>query len=420
MFASILGRRANTPSVCSKLSLTCLLIAVTGFFSVVTAQHAAAQAYSGGRNTRALVVQPINEGKLVTLAGNTPGAAIAENDRGPVSDDLPMEHMQLQLQRPPELEQELVNLIDEQQRKGSPEYHHWLTAQEFGDRFGVSPQDIVNVSNWLESHGFRVDGVPTSGMMIEFSGTAGQVKQTFHTEIHNLEVNGEAHIANMTDPQIPAALTGVVKGVYALHNFMPHTMLKPRPQFTFTCTAGTEFNGVVVCPTTETFYAVVPSDLATIYNLNPAFVSGLTGAGQTVAVIEDTALKNVSDVAVFRSAFGLSGYSGTFFQIVATGLTTCNNPGVNGAEGEAALDAEWAGASAPGATIELAYCADTTTVFGGLIALQNLLDGTSPPPIVSISYGECESENGSAANASYFSTYEQAASEGVSVFVAAG
>jgi subtilase family serine protease len=93
---------------------------------------------------------------------------------------------------------------------------------------------------------------------------------------------------------------------------------------------------------------------------------------------------------------------------------------VNGAEGEAALDAEWAGASAPDAVIELASCADTSTVFGGLIAVQNLINGASVPKIMSISYGECESENGATANASYVSTYEQAASEGVSVFVASG
>ena len=161
-------------------------------------------------------------------------------------------------------------------------------------------------------------------------------------------------------------------------------------------------------------------NLATIYNLNPAFAAGYTGAGQTVAVIEDTNLKNASDVATFRSSFGLSGYTGTFSQVNPTGSATCNSPGINGAEGEAALDAEWAGAAAPNAAIVLESCADTATVFGGLIAVQNLINGTSPPPIMSISYGECEPENGAAANASYVSAYQQAASEGVSVFVSAG
>jgi subtilase family serine protease len=82
----------------------------------------------------------------------------------------------------------------------------------------------------------------------------------------------------------------------------------------------------------------------------------------------------------------LSTYSGTFSQETATGTATCTNAGVNGAEGEAALDAEWAGTAAPDAAIVLASCKDTSTVFGGLIALQNLINGASPPKIVSISY----------------------------------
>jgi subtilase family serine protease len=191
------------------------------------------------------------------------------------------------------------------------------------------------------------------------------------------------------------------------------------------CRTNADCLGPATCNTTtnaceQTFYAVAPADFATIYNLNPLFAEGITGAGQTVAVIEDTLLANTSDVATFRAAFGLSSYPGTFTQITATGTTACNNSGVNSAEGEAVLDAEWAGTTAPGAAIVLASCADTTTVFGGLIALENMLNGGSPPSIVSISYGECESANGAAANAQYVSTYQQAAALGVSVFVASG
>jgi subtilase family serine protease len=190
------------------------------------------------------------------------------------------------------------------------------------------------------------------------------------------------------------------------------------------CQSNADCIGPATCDTTTNlctnmFQAVTPADFATIYNLNPLFADGITGKGQTVVVIEDTTIANASDVTAFRSAFGLSGYPGTFSQITPTGTAKCTNPGVNGAESEAALDAEWAGASAPGAAIELAACADTT-VFGGLVAVQNLINGAAPPTIMSISYGECESANGATANASYVTTYQQAAMEGVSVFVSAG
>ena len=361
--------------------------------------------YTGGARTPSLVNQPIDEGTVVALPRNTRPEAIAANDGGRVPDSLPMQHMLLQLQRPPELEQELAALIDEMHRPGSPQFHQWLTAEEFGQRFGVSQNDVSRISDWLTSHGFRIDDVLPSGMVIEFSGTAGQVRRAFRTEIHALNVNGEPHVANMSDPQIPAALAGVVKGVVSLHDFRPRAALHKRPAFQ-------------VVSGTSTYEAVSPADLATIYNLNPLFAAGITGAGQAIVVIENTLLQNVSDVATFRTAFGLSG--GSFSQELATGGITCNNSGVNADEGEAALDAEWAGAAAPGAHVVLASCADTATVFGGLIALQNLINSASPPPIVSISYGECESLNGSAANASYVSAYQQAAAEGTSVFVSTG
>ncbi len=196
-----------------------------------------------------------------------------------------------------------------------------------------------------------------------------------------------------------------------------------------TCLSNADCSGPATCNTAaqtceETYYAVAPADFATIYNLNPLFAAGLTGAGQTVVVLEDTFLANPSDVTTFWSAFGLSGFHGTFTQTTVAGAAACTNPGVNGDEGEAALDAEWAGVSAPAANIVLAACANgpgtSSTAFGGYLALENLVNGASPPAIVSMSYGECESANGAAANLAYSQLYQQAASEGTSVFVSAG
>jgi subtilase family serine protease len=364
---------------------------------------------SNAAGTPRLVNQRIDDTRTVTLAGNTRPEAILRNDRGRVDDGMMLQHMQLLLKRPAETEAALARLIDALQDRSSPEYHHWLTAAEFGERFGPAPEDVRAVTDWLASHGFTVSGVQPSGMLIDFSGTAGAIRAAFHTEIHHLLVKGVPHIANMSDPKVPAALAGVVQGVVSLHDFRPHTNFKPRPAYTYTSGG-------------STYQAVVPADLATIYNLNPLFSAGISGKGQTVVVIEDTNVYSTTDWSTFRSSFGLSSYtSGSFTQVHPTGSSSCSNPGtVSGAESEAELDAEWASAAAPSAAIELASCADSNTTFGGLIALQNLLNGSSPPAIVSISYGECEAENGATANAAYNTTYQQAVTLGTSVFVSAG
>jgi subtilase family serine protease len=386
------------------LSLACALLLATGFALSAAAESAAPQAR---------ILGPINEASRVTLAGNTRSEANAANDLGQVEDSLPMEHMQLLLSRTPAQQAALDAYTASLSDKKSPNYHKWLTAQQIGAQYGVAQADIEQITAWLELHGFTVNSVYPNNMMIDFSGSAAQVREAFSSEIHHYEVNGVRHIANASDPKIPAALAPVVAGVVSLHDFMPHPLHKARPEYTYTASG-------------STYYAVTPPDLATIYNLTPLFAAGYTGAGQTIVVIEDTNVYTTADWTTFRSEFGLSGYTaGSFTQVhpaPKSGTNNCTNPGVvTGNDGEAILDAEYASAAAPAAAIELASCKDTTTTFGGLIALQNLLNATSTPPaLVSISYGECEAENGATANASYNTTYQQAVAEGVSVFVSSG
>jgi subtilase family serine protease len=393
-----------------RVGFTSFAAALLAFvFTFSLASYLQAAATPGQR----LIRQALDENHRVTLKGNVRPEASATNDRGLAADAFQMEHMLLQLQRSPEQEQAVKEFIDQLYDPASPNFHRWLTAQEFGEIFGVAEGDLTTITTWLQKHGFRVNLVYPGGMVIDFSGSAGQVREAFRTEIHHLGVNGVEHIANMGDPQIPAALAPAVAGVVSLHDFLPRPMHKLHGDYTFTSHK-------------ETYQAVVPADLATIYNINPLFSTGISGQGQTIVVIEDSNVYSASDWTTFRQTFGLSGYaSGTFTQVhpsPPSGANNCSNPGVNSDDGEATLDVEWASAAAPSAAIELAACASTRTTFGGLIAFLNLINriNVTPPPIMSISYGECEAANGASANAAYNAAYQQAAAQGVSVFVSAG
>lgn len=387
-----------------RLTLAVTSLAATSLFVIFPAAIPA-------QTSRPLVVDKLDETNLVRLAGNTRPEAIAQNDRGPVADDLVMDHMLLQLRRSPEQEQAMQEFIDQLHDPQSPSFHKWLTADQIAQRFAPAQEDVDKVTAWLGSHGFTVNLVYSGRILIDFSGTAGQVREALHTEIHHLSVNGKPHIANMSDPQIPAALAPVIAGVVSLHDFMPHPMRKSHADYTFTS------GGV-------TTQALVPADLATIYDFNPLFKAGVTGQGQTIVVVEDSDLYTATDWTTFRSTFGLSKYSSGSLTTVhpepATGASNCSDPGVNSDDSEAISDAEWASAAAPNAAIVVAACNDTRTTFGGLIAMQNLLEASKPPSIMSVSYGECEAENGAASNAAFNSIYQQAVMEGVSVFVAAG
>jgi subtilase family serine protease len=356
-----------------------------------------------------VIAQAVDESKLAGLGGNVRPEANAQNDRGPVDSNLQFDHLLLQLKRSPDMEAAVEKFLASQQDPQSPNYHKWIAAAQFGERFGTAPQDVAVVTHWLGSHGFTVNEVHPNGMLIDFSGAAGQIREAFHTEIHSLDVNGTKHIGNMSDPQIPAALAPVVEGIVSLHDFMPHPMNLPRSSYTFT--SGT-----------STLEALVPGDLATIYNFTPIYGS-YTGSGQTIVVIEDSDVYSTADFTTFRSKFGLSQQypSGSLTQVHPTGSGgACSDPGANGDDAEAEIDVEWASAAAPNAAIELASCADTKTNFGGFIALQNLLGSSKPPAIVSISYGESEALNGASGNAYINSLYQTAVAAGVSLFVSAG
>jgi subtilase family serine protease len=366
-----------------------------------------------------MVTAPVDETKMVPLLGNVRAQAKAANDRGAVNGDLKLEHILLQLARPAAREAALTELIEQQYQPGSPFFHHWLTAEELGDSYGPNPKDVAAVTAWLEKNGFQVNSVSKSGLVVDFSGTASQVKSAFRAEIHNLNVKGENHIANMANPQIPAALAGAVVGIASLSDFRP----KPANKGISSARIDSASKAVVKNAKPEftvnaDYQLVVPDDLHTIYNFNPVYNDGVTGKGETVVVIEDTNVYSTADWDTFRSTFGLSKYKkGSFTQIHPGG---CKNPGVNGDDGEAILDAEYASAAAPNAAIVLASCADTNTTFGGLLAVQALINQPLPPPIISISYGDCEAGLGASGNAIYNTTYQQAAAEGVSVFVSSG
>ncbi len=391
-------------------SLICLAVSGVLFAPQVLAQNATA-AHA--------VATP-----MITLAGNVRPEAIQSNDRGPVNGSLQLNHLLLQLKRPADREAALQARIQAMHEPGSPDFHHWLTAAELGRQFGPDPADIAMVTDWLESQGFQINSVSKSGMVIDFSGTAQQVQSALKTAIHTLRVNGAQHIANMQNPQIPAALANLVVGISSLNDFRPkpaHTAISAAhidPMSKAVQPRASEAGATPDFTVDSSTQPVVPNDLHTIYNFDSAYAKGLTGKGQKVVVIEDTNVYSTNDWKAFRSKFGLSKYTkGTFTQIHPGG---CTNPGDNGDDVEAIIDAEYASAAAPDAAIVLASCANTQTTFGGLLAIESLIDESVPPSIISISYGECEAALGAAGNATYNYAYEQAASEGVSVFVSTG
>jgi hypothetical protein len=372
--------------------------------------------------TPSRITRSIDPAILTVLHGNTHPLAQPRFDRGPAPASLPMQRMLLVLKRSGAQESALDTLLEQQQDASSPNYHHWLTPQQFGRQFGPSDQDIQTITSWLQSQGFQVDQVSNGRMVIEFSGTVGEVQSAFHTPIHQYQVNGENHWANSSDPEIPAALTPVVAGIDTLYNFPRTPMYQLAPtvhgpiavagrmpsgsQYTFPnpCSAYTQ----------PCNFAVGPFDFATIYNVLPLWNENpaINGSGETIAIVSESDISK-TDVEAFQKFFGLTVKDPNV-------ITDGADPGVvPGDETESDLDVEWAGASAPGANIDLVVSQTTETSLSVDLSAQYIVDNNLAS-VLSESYGVCEFYLGNAGNQFYDQLWQQAAAQGITVVVATG
>ncbi|MFZ0395221.1 MAG: protease pro-enzyme activation domain-containing protein [Terracidiphilus sp.] len=389
----------------------------------------------------------IDENQLITLAGNTPPAANPGNDRGPVDPALRLTDLIMVLRRSPDQQAAFDALVASQYDPDSPNYHRWLAPADVASRFGPSAADVASVSSWLASHGLLVDAVAPDRMTLRFSGTAAQVEAAFHTALHRLSVAGESHIANMADPQIPAALAPVVLGVKALHNFFPRPQHRLGSRVTFDPAAGrwrraaspaagqTSLGGIrpdlgITIGSGTSAYTiedVAPYDFAAIYNVLPLWnaATPIVGKGQTIA-IAGTSDIDLNDVVSFRKIFGLP--AGTAPKIVvANGIDPgqCLGPADLSYcsiddHYENSLDVEWSGAVAKGASIVLVVSGQASPTTDTVYSSANYVVQNQTAKILSVSYGECELGLGTAGNAAYNNLWETAATEGIAVFVASG
>ena len=338
---------------------------------------------------------PVANDRRVVLPRQTHPLAKAEYSIGKAATDLYMGHMMLVLRADPAQEAALEELLRAQHDPESPYYHSWITPQQFGKRFGISTNDLKQVTTWLRSFGMEVTEIPASHRIILFNGTAAQVQAAFHASIHQYRINGETHFANANDPDIPAALAPVVSGIVSLHDFRSKALNVVTPAYTVGAS-----------------HFLMPQDWVTIYDVNPLYNQGLKGAGQSVAVLGrvDVAL---SDVRTFRTNASLPANDP---QIITNGA----DPGFSsvGDETESALDVEWAGAIADNATVK--FVTSKSAASDGISLSAQYAVNHDVAPIVSLSYGLCEAELGSGGNAFWNSTWQQAATQGVTVLVASG
>ena len=358
------------------------------------------------------IAQNFDPARVWVMPDHHPQWASSEFDAGALPADQPLDDLTLVLARSPRQELAFQQFLADQQNPASPDYHHWLTPDEVGVRYGLSNDDIATLTSWLQSQGLHVNWVSPSHIFIGFGGTAADIGHAFQSELHYYNVDHAQHISVSSDPMIPQALVPAIKAIHGLYTIEDHpanhlvSAQSASPGFTLS--NGSHF--------------ITPGDFRTIYDLGSSY----SGIGQTIGIV-GRSRTNDYDFASFddRITFGFQ-YPTEIVPIAFGGKdpgparTAPPTGNVSIADqGEATLDVERAASVATNARVLLVVA---TSASGGIETDAQYLVQTSPVPaqIMSISFGECESAAGPTGVHFWDTLFQQAAAEGISTFVSSG
>ena len=402
LFVRVFMKNCSLTSLLKSLS-----VAVCSIALLLSNAPAHSQLSAQASSLRPRIVAPVDDSSRVTLADSVSPLANPAFDTGAVPATMKLQGMSIVFSRTPAQQAELEALIAAQQNPSSPLYHQWLTPDQFAARFGVAEADLAAVQSWLQHQGFAVDSIARSRNRIFFSGNAGMVASAFGAPIHYFTSPATAsevastHFAPASNLSLPAAFADSVLTVSNLSSFRPHSHLKiqrTQPRFT------SSFSGS---------HFLTPGDMATIYDVKPAYSAGLTGSGQSIAVLGQTNIVP-SDITNFQTAIGIPNKLPTLVLVPNSGTAAITT----GDEAESDLDLEYSSAMAQGAQIYFVYTGNSTTmnVFN---SLQYSVDQRIAP-VISLSYGDCETDLGQTNYNAIEMILTQATTQGQTVVAAAG
>ncbi len=368
------------------------------------------------------ITATVDNSDRVALKGSVRTAVKRAADLGAANQSLAAHHVTMVLARSAARQSALNQYLIDVQNPQSSQYRHWLTPAEYGSRFGAAAEDVQTITAWLQSQGLTIEKTSPAVNVITFSGSVGMLETAFSTSIHSISINGEEHIANISQPLIPRALAPAVKTVAGLDDIHPRSTLRTGPTAKYNpSTRRIETDFTLFDSSGDPFLYVDPADAATIYdtpnsNLNTSY-KGTTydGTGVTVGVVGDSNVE-LSPVTNYRTAF-LGETPGNVN--LPTVIVDGTDPGINGDELESWLDLEVLGGIAPKAKINY-YTSDDSDLSAGLFNAVIRAVNDNTVSVLSISFGECEALAGTETTDLIGELYQQAAAQGITVTVSSG
>ncbi len=309
---------------------------------------------------------------------------------------------------------DLTAYLKEVTTPGSPLYHHYLNANTFAALYAPLPADEATVIAYLQSQGFRITATYANHLVIDAQGTVGQAEQAFATQMNNYQAgDGRRFFANASLLSLPSSIAPLVASVVGLDNVVQYgrmPLLHGQAKLNLTTSPA-----AITCPQagpTTLPTAYVPSQIATAYDFNKLYGSGVLGEGQTVGLLELDGF-SPNDIAIYTSCFGGKN----------TQIQTIAIDGYNGAAGanavEVELDMEMVLGLAPRLAALRVYEASSSSLTAYNDAWARIIsDRTS---VVSTSWVFCEEGAGVANEIQQENIFFQAAAvQGQTILAASG
>jgi kumamolisin len=331
-----------------------------------------------------------NVSGLKKLVSHIPHIAQKMSDQGKLDETQTMPFsVMLSLNDQAGLDQELSDIYN----PTSPNYHHFLSPEEFRAKYSPTEAQVSLVKTYLASQGITVISVNDNRTLIHSSANVATINNALHTEIHSYkDSTGASYFAPAYELQTNAALPiqsvlGLQNMVHAQKHLVKGTAAKSN------ATASASVSGVT------------PAIIRSAYNLP----SSVTGSGQSLALMELDGY-SASDITGYESQFSLPAV--LLNNILVDGATGSAGGGAD----EVTLDIELMVAVAPGATQIMVYEGPNDDT--GILDVYDKIASDNIAKEVSSSWGS--TEDTSSFGQSENTVFQQMSAQGQSIYAAAG
>jgi hypothetical protein len=249
------------------------------------------------------------------------------------------QQLQLAIGLPWRNQEALTNLLGQIYDPASPNYHHFLTPEQFTARFGPTEEDYESVIAFAKANGLTITGRHANRMLVDVSGSVADIERMLHATMHIYQHPTEARTFYAPDVEPTLDLRVPILDISGLDNYsLPHPRYIVKPLVstqTAQPNAGSGPSGTYM-----------GNDFRAAYAPNVS----LTGAGQAVGLLEFDGY-TAGDITYYEGQAGLPNV--TLQNVLLDGFS--GNPTGDGGEVEVSLDIEMAISMAPGLSQVIVY-----------------------------------------------------------------